>query len=304
MRAYYNDVFVLPLPDGHRFPMSKYRLLRERILAKGVLSSDDLIIPDAATDEQILRAHDADYLERVKSGALSRKEIIRIGFPWTLEMVERSRRSSGATICAASSAIDDGVAANLAGGTHHAGRDFGAGYSVFNDSVIAAREIQSSRLAEKVAVIDCDVHQGNGTADIAANDPTIYTFSIHGEKNFPFRKVAGDLDIGLPNATEDAAYLSVLEIAVERILFAFKPDLVIYQSGADPFVGDALGKLSLTKAGLIARDKMVIGMCRDEGLPVAVTMGGGYAPSVDDIVDIHLETIRVAAQFTNERLSV
>jgi acetoin utilization deacetylase AcuC-like enzyme len=304
MKAYYNDIFVLPLPDGHRFPMSKYRLLRERIIATGILGEDDLIIPEPATDEQILLAHDEDYLERVKQGTLSRKEILRIGFPWSVEMVERSRRSSGATICAARSALTDGIAANLAGGTHHAGRGFGAGYSVFNDSVIAAREIQAAQLVEKVAVIDCDVHQGNGTADIAADDPSIFTFSIHGEKNFPFRKVAGDMDIGLPNETNDTAYLGVLEIAVERILFSFQPDLVIYQSGADPYIGDALGKLSLTKAGLAKRDDLVIGMCRDEGIPVAVTMGGGYAPSVDDIVDIHHETIRIASQYTNEILSV
>lgn len=304
MKAYYNDIFVLPLPDGHRFPMSKYQLLRERILAENVLSQDNLIIPDAATDAQILRAHDADYLRRVKNGTLSRQEITRIGFPWTVEMVERSRRSSGATICAARSAIEDGIAVNLAGGTHHAGRGFGAGYSVFNDSVIAARDIQASGLVDKVAVIDCDVHQGNGTADITGDDPTIYTFSIHGEKNFPFRKVMGDLDIGLPNGTTDDEYLSILEIAIERILFAFQPDVVIYQSGADPFVGDALGKLSLTKAGLSTRDRLVIEMCRSEGLPVAVTMGGGYAPSVDDIVDIHLETIRIAAEYTTEQLEI
>lgn len=299
MKAYYNDTFVLPLPDNHRFPMSKYALLRQRIVAEGVLPDKSLVVPDAATDEQILRAHDMDYLERVKSGTLSRKEIVRIGFPWSPQLVERSRRSSGATLCAAWTALSEGVAANLAGGTHHAGRNFGAGYSVFNDSIIAARDLQAAGLIERVAVIDCDVHQGNGTADIAADDPSIYTFSMHGEKNFPFRKVAGDLDIGLRTGTGDQEYLETLEIAVERILYLFQPQLVIYQSGADPYVGDRLGKLSLTKAGLAARDRLVIGLCRTQSLPVAVSMGGGYAEQVDDIVDIHLQTVCVAAEFAH-----
>lgn len=297
MRVYYSDVFVLPLPEGHRFPMSKYRLLRERILAESVLPPQNLIVPDAATDEQILRCHTNEYLEKVKHGTLSRQEIVRIGFPWSPEMVERSRRSSGATISAAKAALEDGVSANLAGGTHHAGRDFGAGYSVFNDSMIAARELQASQLAERIAILDCDVHQGNGTADIARDDPTIFTFSIHGEKNFPFRKVPGTLDIGLRDGTEDADYLETLEIAVERILAVFQPDFVIYQSGADPYVGDRLGKLSLSKAGLAARDQLVLTMCRAEGLPVAVSMGGGYANDVQEIVEIHLQTIRSAAEF-------
>lgn len=297
MKAYYNDTFVLPLPGDHRFPMAKYSRLRERIEREAVIPAQNLTIPNAATDEQIQRAHDAAYLHKVKSGTLTRKEIVRIGFPWSPELVERSRRSSGATICAARAALTDGTAANLAGGTHHAGRDFGAGYSVFNDSIIAARDLQANGAVERVAIIDCDVHQGNGTAHIAADDPTIYTFSIHGEKNYPFRKVAGDLDIGLPDNTGDETYLETLEIAVERILYLFQPELVIYQSGADPYVGDTLGKLALTKEGLARRDRLVFSMCREEGIPVAVTMGGGYAKEVDDIVDIHLQTIRIAAEF-------
>lgn len=299
MKAYYNDTFVLPLPDDHRFPMSKYRRLRERIVSEGVLPTDHLIVPHPATDEQILRCHDAAYLDRVKNGTLSRQEITRIGFPWSPQLVERSRRSSGATVCAAHTALTDGIAVNLAGGTHHAGHDFGAGYSVFNDSMIAARDLQAGGYAERVAIIDCDVHQGNGTAHIAGNDPSIYTFSIHGERNFPFRKVNGTLDIGLADNSGDEEYLDILAFAVERILYSFHPDVVIYQSGADPFVGDKLGKLALTKAGLIARDQLVIAMCRDEGLPVAVSMGGGYAEAVDDIVDIHLNTIKVAARFAD-----
>lgn len=278
--------------------MAKYRLLRERIIQQGVLPAENLLIPEAVTDKQILRCHTADYLERVKNGTLSGQEITRIGLPWSSELVERSRRSSGATLQAARTAIKEGVSANLAGGSHHAGRDFGGGYSVFNDSMIAARDAQANRLVERVAIIDCDVHQGNGTAHIAANDRSIFTFSIHGEKNFPFRKIDSDLDIGLPDNTGDSEYLDTLANALNRVL-NFNPDLIIYQSGADPYVGDTLGKLALTKAGLAQRDRLVFSLCHSLGIPVAVTMGGGYAKQVDDIVDIHLQTIKIAAEFAD-----
>jgi acetoin utilization deacetylase AcuC-like enzyme len=300
MKAFYTDIFVLPLPEGHRFPMSKYRLLRERIVAEGILPEDNLIVPEPASDEDILRCHDAGYFERIRTGTASRQEMLRIGFPWSEKMFERCKRSSGATIAAAITALSEGTAANLAGGTHHAGRDFGGGYSVFCDSAITARALQARGLVEKVAVIDCDVHQGNGTADICRDDPSIFTFSIHGERNFPFRKINGSLDIGLADGVGDAEYLETLEIALERIFASFQPDLVIYQSGADPFVGDKLGRLALSKAGLARRDRMVMEYCRAEGLPVAVTMGGGYAEKVDDIVDIHLQTIKIAAEFARE----
>ena len=247
MIAYYCDHFILPLPEGRRFPMSKYSRLRQRILDTNTLSSDCLQVPDSATDTDILRAHTEEYLSKIKGGTLSNKEIRRIGFPWSPQLVERSRRSSGGTISACRTALTDGVSANLAGGTHHACADHGKGYCVFNDSAIAARAIQAANLAQKIVVIDCDVHQGNGTASITDSDNSIYTFSIHGENNFPFRKVASDLDIGLPNNTDDETYLDTLQIAVERILYLQQPDLVIYQSGADPYIGDKLGKLSLTK---------------------------------------------------------
>jgi acetoin utilization deacetylase AcuC-like enzyme len=297
MKAYYADHFVLPLPENHRFPMSKYARLRERILAEGVIAPEELIVPPPATDDEIRLAHDADYLARVKSGDLSPAEIRRIGFPWSPQMVERSRRSSGATICAARTALNEGVSANLAGGTHHAGRNHGEGYCVFNDSPIAARVMQGEGHVRRVVVIDCDVHQGDGTAEITRGDESIFAFSIHGEKNFPFRKIAGDLDLGLPDNTGDTEYLNLLEVALERVLALTQPDLAIYVSGADPFVGDKLGKLALTKAGLAARDRMVFGMCHAERIPVAVSMGGGYAAQVDDIVDIHLQTIKIAAEF-------
>lgn len=297
MKAYYADHFVLPLPDTHRFPMSKYARLRQRILVEGILSAEDLFSPPAATDAEILLAHDADYLDRVQSGRLSIQEIRRIGFPWSPEMVERSRRSSGASICAARTALSEGVSANLAGGTHHAGIAHGEGYCVFNDSPIAARVMQQEGRVSRVLVVDCDVHQGNGTAEITRGDDTIFAFSIHGERNYPFCKIAGDLDIGLSDGTGDSAYLDMLEIALERAFYLAQPDLVLYVSGADPFSGDKLGKLSLSKAGLAARDDMVFGTCFAERVPVAVSMAGGYAALVEDIVDIHVETIRTAVRY-------
>ncbi|MBZ0284615.1 MAG: histone deacetylase [Anaerolineae bacterium] len=299
MRAFYCDQFVLPLPPDHRFPMPKYSLLRERALSTGILAPVDLCIPEAATDEQILRAHDADYLERVKTGTLSPAEIRRIGFPWSPLMVERSRRSSGGTIATCQAALEEGVAVNLAGGTHHACRDHGEGYCIFNDSAIAARVMQAEGRVQRVIVLDCDVHQGNGTASILADDPTIFTFSIHGAKNFPFRKSKSDLDIELEDGTGDAVYLDMLEEGVQRALALAGADLAIYLAGADPFEGDRLGRLKLTKAGLLQRDQLVLDLCHARGLPVAITMAGGYARNVEDIVDIHLQTIRLATKFSH-----
>lgn len=297
MIAYYCDHFVLPLLDGHRFPMRKYARLRQRVIETETLSPNCLRVPDGATDSDILRAHLPEYLDKVKNGTLTSKEVRRIGFPWSLELVERSRRSSGGTLSACRTALREGISANLAGGTHHACDDHGEGYCVFNDSVVAARAIQAEGLAKKIVIIDCDVHQGNGTAQITHEDTSIYTFSIHGEKNFPFRKFPSDFDIGLPDNTGDSEYLETLEIALERILYLQQPDLVIYQSGADPYIGDKLGKLSLSKNGLYQRDRLVLGMCFAERIPVTVTMGGGYAEEVDDIVDIHLQTIQIASEF-------
>lgn len=295
LKCYYTDHFVLPLPAEHRFPMPKYSLLRERVVNEGIISPEDLIVPDAATDEQILRAHDADYLERVKTGSLTPKEIRRIGFPWTPQMVERSRRSSGATIAACRMALVEGLAVNLAGGTHHAFRDHGEGYCVFNDSAIASRAMQAEGRVQRIVILDCDVHQGNGTAAILKGDSTIFTFSIHGEKNFPYHKEQSDLDIELLDGTSDRIYLDMLEEGVQRALALSHADLAIYLAGADPFEGDRLGRLKLTKDGLRQRDELVLGLCKERGLPVAITMAGGYARNVEDIADIHVATVRVAA---------
>lgn len=297
MNVFYTDQFVLPLPPEHRFPMLKYQRLRERVVAEGIVAPEDLRVPDAATDEQILRAHDADYLERVKQGTLTTKEIRRIGFPWSPHMVERSRRSSGATIAACRAALVDGVAVNLAGGTHHAFRDHGAGYCVFNDSAIAARAMQAEGRARRIVILDCDVHQGDGTASILAGDTSIFTFSIHGAKNFPFHKEKSSLDIELEDNVGDEVYVDILEQGIFRALSLANADLAIYLAGADPYAGDRLGRLNLTMAGLAARDRLVLGMCRAEGLPVAVTMAGGYAHHVEDIVAIHTQTVRIAAGY-------
>lgn len=297
MKIFYTDQFVLPLPAGHRFPMAKYAMLRERVQAAGLAGGEALQVPRAATDEQLLRAHDAGYLRRVVDGSLTPAEIRRIGFPWTPEMVERSRRSSGATLEACRAALREGVAVNLAGGTHHAFRAHGAGYCVFNDGAVAALAMQAEGLVQRVVVLDCDVHQGDGTAAILAHDPSVFTFSIHGQKNFPFRKEASDLDIELADGTGDDEYLAALERGVCHALSAAQPDLAIFLAGADPFEDDRLGRLALSAQGLEARDRMVMELCRDAGVPVAVAMAGGYARRIEDTVDIHLATVRVVAEF-------
>lgn len=299
MKVFYSDHFVLPLPEGHRFPMPKYSMLRERLAASSICGPGELREPEAVTDEEILRAHHPDYLGRVVSGALTDKEVRRIGFPWSEGMVERSRRASGGTLGACLAALDDGFAANLAGGTHHAFADRGEGYCVFNDSAIATRALQAAGLVERVVVVDTDVHQGNGTAAIFSDDPTVFTFSIHGEKNFPFHKERSDLDVALPDGADNATFLDALAVGLDRALDASEPGLAIYLAGADPFVGDRLGRLSVTKAGLAERDRIVLEGCRERGIPVAVTMAGGYSEDVRDIVDVHFGSISLAAEMAH-----
>jgi acetoin utilization deacetylase AcuC-like enzyme len=295
MRIYYCDHFVLPLPKGHRFPMAKYSLLRERVAASELGWAHELVVPEAATNEQLLRVHTGDYLARFTLGGLCESEIRRIGFPWSPEMVERSRRSVGGTIGACRSALEDSAAVNLAGGTHHAFADRGEGFCVFNDAAVAARTMQAEGRIARAVILDCDVHQGNGTAAIFATDPSVFTFSIHGANNFPFRKVEGDLDIPLPDGTSGDVYLEVLERGMDRALAGAGAELAIYLAGADPFEGDRYGKLALTSADLADRDRIVFLKCRGAGLPVATVMSGGYADNVSDIVDIHFATVRAAA---------
>src|ERR687890_709804 len=228
MKIFYSDHFVLPLPEGHRFPMSKYSMLRERVAQDGICGPGELLTPRAVTDEEILRAHDLLYLRRVVAGDLTDKEVRRIGFPWSKRMVERSRRASGGTVGACLAALEEGFAANLAGGTHHAFADRGEGYCVFNDSAIAARAVQAENLVERVVVVDTDVHQGNGTAAILRGDPSVFTFSIHGANNFPFHKEESDLDVALPDGADDSAFLDALEGGLERTLEESRAELAIY----------------------------------------------------------------------------
>jgi acetoin utilization deacetylase AcuC-like enzyme len=296
LKLYYADHFVLPLPEGHRFPMVKYARLRERLLASGMFDPNDFRVPEAASDEAILRAHDAGYLARVRDGELDQTEVRRIGFPWSAEMVERSRRSAGATLAACRTALAEGCGINLAGGTHHAHRDFGSGFCVFNDAAIAALAMRAEGRAQRIAVIDCDVHQGDGTASILAAEADVFTCSLHGERNFPFRKQNSDLDVALPDNTADEAYLDILRTTLEHVFSMFKPELVIYLAGADPYSGDRLGRLGLTIEGLAARDQMVLEHCRAASVPVAVAMAGGYAHQIDDTVAIHVTTVLTAAR--------
>lgn len=294
MQLFYTDSFVLPLPPGHRFPMEKYSGLRTALLAGGQFIAADFRLPPAATDRELARAHHPDYIRRVAQGLLAEREMKAIGFPWSEAMVERSRRSAGATLCACRAALSEGVAANLAGGTHHAHRDRGEGFCVFNDAAVAARAMQAEGRARRVLVVDCDVHQGNGTATILADDDSIFTFSIHGARNFPFAKAGSDLDIDLPDGCSDDAYLARLDWGLTTAFDSARPDLVIYLAGADPYRDDRYGRLALSFDGLAARDRMVLERCRQHGTPAALAMAGGYARRIEDTVAIHSTTIGLA----------
>lgn len=296
MQLFYTDIFVLPLPAGHRFPMEKYSRLRQTLLASGDFRESEFHLPHAASDEELGRAHDAVYIEQVCYGQLPEKAQKAIGFPWSAGMVERSRRSAGATIGACRAAFSDGVSANLAGGTHHAFRDRGEGFCIFNDAAVAARAMQAEGRARRVLIVDCDVHQGNGTASILADDDSIFTFSIHGARNFPFEKERSDLDIELPDGCTDEAYLVRLDEGLNTAFDLARPDLVIYLAGADPYHDDRLGRLSLSFAGLAERDLRIFRRCKSLGIPLAIAMAGGYARQIDDTVAIHATTIRLARQ--------
>jgi len=293
LRVFHCDSYILPLPAGHRFPMQKYRRLRERVA--GELGPGwELLRPPAVSDGQILLAHDRDYLARVKDGALSQTELRGLGFPWSSELVERARRSAGGTLAAARAALEQGVGVNLAGGTHHAGIARPEGYCVFNDAAIAARTLQMEQRLRRVAIVDCDVHQGNGTAEIFRHDANTFTVSLHGAKNFPFDKPLSDLDRPLADGTGDQEYLDCLDQTLALMDHRFTPELIIYLAGADPHEQDRLGRLNLSREGLAARDLRVFEYCRDRNLPVAVAMAGGYGRDIEDTVAIHLETVRLA----------
>ena len=306
MKLYYSDHITLPLPDGHRFPMPKYMLLHRRVREAGLVPSENLREAPSASDEDILRVHLPEYWAKVVQGTLTEKETRRIGFPWSPGLVERTRRSVGGTIAACWSALEEGFAANLAGGTHHAYPDHGEGYCVLNDVAVAARTVQAGYLERgavlpRVVVIDCDVHQGNGTAAIFSGDPSVFTFSIHGARNFPFHKEPSDLDIALPDGCDDSGFLDALRSGLDKVMRSFQADLAIYIAGADPYFDDRLGKLAMTKPGLLERDRLVFERCQDEGVPLAIVMGGGYARQVEDTVDIQFQTIQLAVEIAEKQ---
>jgi len=302
MKLFPCDRYPLPLPEGHRFPIDKYALLRRRLETHAAAGAPfEFIEPHAATDDELIRVHDRSYVGRVLAGTLTAAEIRRIGFPWSEALVERSLRSTGAAVDAAAAALVDGVAASLAGGTHHAGTDWGEGYCVFNDTAVAAREMQARGEVERVLILDCDVHQGNGTAEIFAADPTVFTMSIHGARNFPVRKHPGSLDIPLDDGTGDEDYLRLLKPAVAESIERARARLVFYIAGADPFAGDRLGRLALTKEGLAARDRLVLDAVGASGAALAIVCGGGYCPDLESIVDIHASTMLLAAGFARRK---
>jgi acetoin utilization deacetylase AcuC-like enzyme len=294
MHALYSDHYVIELPPNHSFPIEKYRLIRERLLAEGTLRPEELIEPTLADPRDICLVHTGEYWARLSAGTLPADAIRRLGFPWSESLVRRSRASVQGTLTAARIAIREAVGVNLAGGTHHAFSDRGEGYCVLNDIAIAIRVLQRDRWMQRMAIVDCDVHQGNGTAAIFAGEPDVFTFSIHGANNYPLHKVPGTLDIDLPDGTGDDEYLIALQPAVSRVLAEFQPGLVFYLAGADAHEGDRIGRLRLSHDGLRQRDELVLGACREARVPVAVTMGGGYGRDLDDTVEAHCSTVRTA----------
>jgi acetoin utilization deacetylase AcuC-like enzyme len=294
VKIYHTDHFALSLPPEHRFPIGKYSQLRQSVASSG-LAGIDLVVPAAATEVQLSLAHEASYVHRVLAGELSAAVVRRIGFPWSPALVQRSLRSVGGTIEASRAALADGWAANLGGGTHHAGPDAGEGYCVFNDVATAARVAQAEGRVRRAAVVDTDVHQGNGTAAIFRDDPSVFTFSMHGARNFPFRKEPGDLDMELPDGAGDDEFLRAVEIGL-RAALGHQPDLVYYVAGADAHEGDRLGRLRVSQAALAERDRVVLDACQRAGVPVVVVMGGGYGQDIRDTVAIQLHSVLEAVR--------
>lgn len=293
MRFFYPDTAELPLPAGHRFPSGKYRLLRDLIMREGLLDGAILAPSPLASEGELGRAHCPAYVRSVLDGTLTADAQRRIGLPWSPALVARSRASVGGSLAAARAALVDGLSGQLAGGTHHAHRDFGSGFCTFNDLAVTALTLLTERKVDRVAIVDLDVHQGDGNAAILAGNPAVLVLSVHGEKNFPFRKVASDIDVGLADGTEDRAYMRALAEVLPAIE-EFRPDLVLYLSGADPLASDTLGRLSLTFEGLIERDRLVLETFRRRGIPLSIAIGGGYADPIGDSVSVYANTFATA----------
>jgi acetoin utilization deacetylase AcuC-like enzyme len=291
MRVFYTPRYYADIGQNHVFPIRKFELVRDRLLLDGTLQAIDINEPQPAAIADVLLAHTEDYVTRLRAGTLTPREIRRLGLPWSKALVRRSFLAAGGTLSAARHALNERVGSNLAGGTHHAFSDHGEGFCVLNDVAIAIRVLKRDGWIKRAAVIDCDVHQGNGTADIFAGDESVFTFSMHGAKNYPLFKARSTLDVELPDGTPDAVYLKTLAEHLPAV-FAHAPDIVFYLGGADPYKGDKLGRLALTIEALRERDEMVLGECRARGVPVATTMSGGYAADINDTVEIHCNTIR------------
>ena len=293
MKFFYSDTFNLNLPPGHRFPGTKYTMLRKTLLEERVIEASALHASPLASDADLLRAHDEDYVRSIETGTIDKSAMRRIGFPWSKHVANRARATMGGAILAARAALEDGLSGQMAGGTHHAHYDFGAGYCVYNDFAIAALTMLDEARLTRVAIIDLDVHQGDGNAAILSSRDDVFVLSLHGEKNFPFRKVQSDLDVNLPDGIEDEAYLEALTEALPAV-WAFKPDLVLYQAGVDPLSEDKLGRMALTHDGLIKRDMLVLSECKARGIPVSMAIGGGYADPIDASVAAYANTYRIA----------
>jgi acetoin utilization deacetylase AcuC-like enzyme len=296
MRLWTHDRWRFPLPEHHRFPIDKYALLRERVIADGTARADEVLEPDPIPWERLEAVHDRGLLQRIRDGALTLRESRGLGLPWSPELVERGRRAVAGSVAAARFAVEHGVGMNLGGGTHHAGRDFARGYCLFNDVAVALEVLRREGSAERALVVDCDVHQGDGTAHLLAGDPAAFTLSLHGARNYPFQRIPSDLDVDLASGTGDEAYLEALSEALDFALGHAKADLAFFLAGADPWEGDRLGRLALTKDGLRARDELVLDRLRGSGVKVCVVLAGGYAEDVRDTVDINAATAAAVAR--------
>lgn len=294
-QVFYSPYYYANIGETHVFPIRKFELVRDLLFSEGILKPEEIFEPNVISFEDLLLVHTEDYVRRFFEGKLSEKEIRRLGLPWSRSLVRRSFLATSGTLQAARAALKNGVSSNLAGGTHHAYPDRGEGFCVFNDVAVAIRVLQRDRLAKRFLVIDCDVHQGDGTAFIFKDDPSVFTFSMHGAKNYPLHKEKSTLDIELADGTSDREYLEILEQALPRI-FLHEPDIVFYLAGADPYEKDKLGRLQLTKEGLKERDFLVLNFAKERQVPIVTTMSGGYAEKIEDTVEIHANTIRVVKE--------
>lgn len=295
MKVFYTDKYTVDLPAGHRFPMEKYRLVRESLLKENVLQLNELYEPEVVSPEIVILAHTRKYVESICSGTIDPKAMRKIGFPWSPSLVTRSLASVGGAMCAAKEALETGVSGNLAGGTHHALINGGEGFCVFNDIAVTILYLLKHKKIHRAAIVDLDVHQGNGNSAILGDKKEVFIFSMHGEKNYPLRKVPSTLDIALADNANDDEYLSLLKGALPNV-FSFNPDIVFFQAGVDPLKEDTLGRLALSKAGLAERDRIVLSECQKHNTPISLALGGGYAKPISLTVEAHTQTYKIAKE--------